>query len=211
MFRRSGLLEVAAFGMLAVLSFILLPLALALMATILCVVGLILFDARKNRMLLVMALRNISRKRSTTALAIAGLMIGTAIISSAFVVSDTMNNMTYKEYAQDFGEVDYIIQSPGQAGLNYFNETAIGPVIGELGSIPHVETAESAVQLDPGMMDNGSGLFSTSFEVFGFSSENLSRLGGVIDTGGHKITAAPPAGTVYMNQRGGHGPRRPCR
>jgi len=197
----AGVKEVAVCGLLVLLAFLFLPVALALLATILCIVGLLLFDARKNKMLLIMALRNISRKRSTTALAVGGLMIGTAIISAAFAVSDTMNNMTYKEYANDFGEVDYTIQSPGQGSLNNFNATALGPIVAQMKEVPHVETVETVVELNPGAMDNGTGLFSTSFLVVGMSSQNLSDLGGVYDTGGHRITQAPAGGTVYLNQK----------
>ena len=86
------LLTVTTIALMAV-ALITLPLTLAVLGVIALMVIYILADALGYRVLFKMALRNFTRRPATTAMVLAGLMVGTAIISASLVVGDTFDNM----------------------------------------------------------------------------------------------------------------------
>jgi putative ABC transport system permease protein len=104
---------------------ILLPLAAA--------VGVTLFDLLRRRSLRRMALRNVVRRPIEALLVVGGAALGTAIITSAFVVGDTFDTSIRDIARTQFGPVDEIIDTdgPGQ----------VGPVMAALGDdpVPHVD------------------------------------------------------------------------
>ena len=102
-----GILVLA--GLAIILSFLYLPVFIALLVVIVIAIALVLMDARNNRILLTMAMRNIIRRKWTTALILGGLMVGTAIISTSLVVGDTMDNMIVKQATNSLGEVDFSV------------------------------------------------------------------------------------------------------
>jgi len=117
-----------AIGIAAILlAFMMLPEFAALLIAILIFISLVLLDARRHMVLLTMALRNIVRKKGTTALVIGGLMVGTAIISSSLVVGNTMNNMVVKQVTNSLGEVDFAVGAQFN-GYYYFNDTDLDPL-----------------------------------------------------------------------------------
>ena len=78
--------------------------------------------ALTNRVIFKMAYRNFARRKAQSAIVVAGLMIGTAIISSSLVVGDTMRYLFENETYHSLGEVDeeiYGISPDG--GLQYFD------------------------------------------------------------------------------------------
>jgi hypothetical protein len=54
-------------------------------------IGVVAALALRNRFLARLGLRNLARRRGRAALIVAGLMLGTTIITSALVTGDTMN------------------------------------------------------------------------------------------------------------------------
>ena len=84
---------VAAYVIALVAALATLPTMLALTAALLLTILLVLADALGNRILFKMAVRNVVRRPGTTALVLAGLMVGTAIISATLVVGDTFDSM----------------------------------------------------------------------------------------------------------------------
>ena len=76
---------------------------------------IILILGLTNRIIFKMAARNFARRKAQSVIVIAGLMIGTAIISSALVVQDTMTNGFEVNVYHSLGEVDEEI-----LGLNSF-------------------------------------------------------------------------------------------
>src|SRR5262245_23630133 len=74
------------------------PVALALLAA----AGFMTFDFLRRRNLRRMALRNMVRRPTEAVLVVVGAALGTAIITSAFVVGDT-----FDASIRDFGRTDY--------------------------------------------------------------------------------------------------------
>ena len=82
------------------------PLQFCLTFIVLIIIIIIAALAMTNRIIFKMAVRNFSRRKLQSLIVICGLMIGTAIISSALVVRDTMKNAFEEEVYASLGEVD---------------------------------------------------------------------------------------------------------
>lgn len=69
--------------------------------------------ALRNRVLLRIGLRNVTRRGGRTALIVAGLMLGTAIVSAALVTGDTMSHTIRKEAVDALGRTDVVVSARG--------------------------------------------------------------------------------------------------
>ncbi len=130
------------FVVLTFLAFYYLPLTLFIVALIGLIVLFVLADAAGNRILFKMAIRNSARRKSATALVLAGLMVGTAIIAASLVVSDTLDNFIVGEVAKGYGAVDFFVGGPGDSNLGYYNYTDVAPVRDQVRDLSHVSGAE---------------------------------------------------------------------
>ena len=74
--------------------------------------------ALRQRTLATMALRNIRRRRGEAALVVAGALLGTAIITSSFVVGDVIEGSLSDVARTQYGPIDITITPAGDAGLD---------------------------------------------------------------------------------------------
>ena len=110
-------------------------LLVALLATVgaagLAVGGL----ALRNRVLVKLGVRNVSRRRGRSALIVVGLMLATTIVSAALTTGDTVSNTIRQTAVQQLGETDVVVSAKGAAsdlpgdlgaatGTAYFDEDA---------------------------------------------------------------------------------------
>src|SRR5690242_13277692 len=72
-------------------------------------------SAMRHRLLLRMAARNAWRRPKQTLTVVAGLMVGTAIISSALVAGDSARDAIRGYVYQSLGHVDESVSIPGYA------------------------------------------------------------------------------------------------
>lgn len=188
-------------GVLAIiLSFIFLPISFALLVVIVIVIGFILLDARKHRILMTMAIRNIVRRKGTTALVIGGLMVGTAIISTSLVVGDTMNNMIVKEATNSLGEVDFSVGATFD-GYRYFNDSFLNPLVDQFAAIQHVDASNTLIMDNAAILDNTSQLSNPSFVLLGLNETVVQNFGYFYDQDGNQMSVAPGLTEIYLNQR----------
>ena len=187
-------------GLIVVLSFLFLPLFIALLAVIVVAIAVVMIDARNNRILLTMATRNIVRRKWTTALILGGLMVGTAIISTSLVVGDTMDNMIVKQATVSLGEVDFGIGSEFN-GYRYFNDSFIGPLADQFGGIQNVEASHALLIDSVAIQDNVSSLSNPSFTLIGLNSTLVQAFGYFYDSEGNQLLESPDAGEIYLNER----------
>lgn len=130
---------------------------LILLIIVIIVTLIIAALAVTNRIIFKMAARNFTRRKAQSVIVIAGLMIGTSIISAALVVQDTMTYAFEVDVYRSLGEIDEDIWGLNQYGtVIYFNESiydeiafnlepvpeieAIAPVISDLGSVFDLNT-----------------------------------------------------------------------
>ncbi len=110
------------------------------------VVGVLLFISlammSRNPILVRMAVRNIGRRKTSFAIVIAGLMIGTAMISGSLVTGDTLTDLFTKGSYYAYGYADEVVYSrdPNSAGNTaqyvYFNYTVYTSLSNSLQSDP---------------------------------------------------------------------------
>ena len=80
--------------------------------------------ALRQRTLVTMAMRNIRRRRGEAALVVAGALLGTAIITSAFVVGDVIEGSFSDAARTQYGPVDVVVTTAGGADI-----TAVGEAV----------------------------------------------------------------------------------
>jgi putative ABC transport system permease protein len=95
-------------------------------AVLAALVGLLLLPllvtAVRQRALVTMARRNISRRRGEAALVVAGALLGTAIITSAFVVGDVIEGSFADGARTQYGPVDITLTAPAGLDVTQINE-----------------------------------------------------------------------------------------
>src|SRR6058998_2635971 len=92
--------------------------------------------AVRRRVLFRMAVRNAARRKAQVALAIAGLLVATSILSGSFVVGDSLHFAVRSEVFRNLDEIDETIVLGGQ--LEFYNETTFKQLAARTGDLPHV-------------------------------------------------------------------------
>ncbi|NLX47064.1 MAG: FtsX-like permease family protein [Euryarchaeota archaeon] len=195
--RAIDLLKAALVVLLAVLPWVFLGTAIALIANIALIVVVIVLDARKNSLVSVMAVRYALRRPATTALVIGGLMVGTAIVSATFAVSDTMDNLITGQVTEGLGDVDMVIGVEFSSSYVFTNESELEEVASNLTSLDGVEKVHSAVTEDVVINNARTGLFSLSNVALGFPDAAVLTFGG-FRSDGVPIDVAPSSGQAYV-------------
>ena len=119
------------------------PLAVGILIALAVLVGAVGALALRNRILLKLGIRNLTRRRARTALIVLGLMLGTAIISSALATGDTMSHTIRSSAITSLGETDELVSVSGAdvsaevqlgstTGVEYFSEDVFPEVEYEL-------------------------------------------------------------------------------
>src|SRR5690349_16819767 len=77
----------------------------------------------RNRITVRMSLRNFTRRKTSMAIVIAGLMIGTAMISGSLVTGDTLTNLFTRGAYTNYGYSDEVVYALNQTsgGYEFFN------------------------------------------------------------------------------------------
>jgi putative ABC transport system permease protein len=90
--------------------------------------------AMRDRSSLRMAVRNLSRRRTQTALIISGLTLATVLFSAAFTTGDTLTNSLRTKALEDIGRVDVVVraeQPASESGAPFGPGAAGGSVVPE--------------------------------------------------------------------------------
>jgi len=75
-----------------------------------------------------MASRNLRRRKLRVAIAVLGLLVGTATISSSLVVGDTLNHIFVQDVYERLDLVDELVANEFNGNLISFNES-VAPVL----------------------------------------------------------------------------------
>ncbi|HEY4632852.1 MAG TPA: ABC transporter permease, partial [Candidatus Limnocylindrales bacterium] len=93
------------------------PLAVTLAVALVAALGTLTALAARNLVFLKIGLRNIPRRRSRSALIIAGLMLGTAIIAASLLTGDTMATAVRGSVIKTLGPTDEVITAGTTANV----------------------------------------------------------------------------------------------
>ena len=171
--------------------------ALALLTDMLIVVAVVLLDARRHRLVSIMAIRYALRRPATTALVVGGLMVGTAIVSATFVVSDTLDNLIVGQATESLAEVDLVAGSEFGSFYIYVDEGDLDALAANLIALNGVEYASPAATESAVIFNTVSGLYSLSNTALGFEDEATQVFGG-LTSGGSVVDGAPGSGGIYI-------------
>jgi len=145
--------------------------------------------AIRRRYLARIALRNIYRRRTYTAIMTAGLMVATAMISASLVMGDTLDHIITRNYLDELGNVDVVVSVPDNAGiLTYFNESIFYENIlsaRAVGTLPDVDGAGPAIREWAAVLDQDSNVPVPRITLFGI--DPLHRVNPLVDENGDRI------------------------
>jgi putative ABC transport system permease protein len=113
--------------------------AVALAVLLVLTFATVAFLALRNRVFLRLGVRNVTRRRSRSALIVVGLMLATAIISSSLATGDTMSRTIRSSTLHALGNTDLMVSAEGaqvdptlaidtSAPASYFDEALYAPV-----------------------------------------------------------------------------------
>lgn len=199
MSRMAGPARVVMASLLILAPWAFLSTALSLLVDMLVVVAMVILDARRHRLVSIMAVRYALRRPATTALVVGGLMVGTAIVSATFVVSDTLDNLIMGQATESLAEVDLVVGSEFGSFYVYLEEGDLDALAANLTALDGLDHASPAVTESAVIFNTASGLYSLSNTALGFETGAIGILGG-LTSDGVPIESAPGSGGIYITE-----------
>jgi putative ABC transport system permease protein len=181
------------------------PIVSFLMLMVIILILIIAALGLSNRIIFKMAVRNFTRRKAQSVIVIAGLMIGTAIISSALVVSDTMTNTFEVDAYRSLGEVDEEIWGSETWSTvtfyRYFNESIYHTISENLSTVSGIESIAPVVIDIGAVFDIDTRLGEPIAMLMGLDSQVMrSTSFGDLDGKGF-FTDGLGVGEIAMNSR----------
>jgi len=175
--------------------------AITLLLVVAVICAIILVWTGRKRFPLRIGLGNFFRRKTQVAIVVAGLLIGTAIISSSFVISTTFDHTIKSEVYRTLDYVDEEVYSAGPDGrLINFSYSAFDEMNAHVRDMPHVSAMAPRYQLSASIIDTRSILFEPSGSVIGF--DPALDLGSFVKSGGSSWDGSGLSPTqVILNQQ----------
>ena len=175
---------------------------LALVAGIFGVLGWI---AWRNPLLVKMGLRNLTRRKTQTALIVIGLMLSTLIISAAFATGDTVGYSVTNAAYNDYGEADVIgafdreKADPSRDGLL---QQDIDAVRAAFEGDPEVDAITGVIRTPAPALNPTERLSEPAASFVGIDPETTDGFHQLIDQNGDLVSARDLGpDEVYISQR----------
>ncbi|MFO7792136.1 MAG: FtsX-like permease family protein [bacterium] len=149
-----------------------------LLGIIAVVVGIVLFDAYRHKILFRIGCRNIFRRKTNTVIVILGLMIATAIISSSFGVGDTMDNMVEDEIYSEWQQTDVTVYNTTVEG-NYvpIQHSTYKNLSSDISDIDNVDEVSGEVHGSLPVLNPDARLSQPSTRVIGMDLDDGEAFG----------------------------------
>src|SRR2546428_1230057 len=166
--------------------------------TLLGVVGLVCLVvvawAGRKRFPLRIGVGNFFRRKTQVAIVVAGLLIGTASITSSCVIQTTFDSTIRSAVlrALDFVDETIFVTSP-DGSRQPFNMSVYNTLAASLPSMPDVAAVAPRIQLTGGVIDRSPSLFAPTVTLVGFDAGK--DLGSFVRTDGTTWTGAGLGGT----------------
>ncbi|MFP4050593.1 MAG: FtsX-like permease family protein [Thermoplasmata archaeon] len=172
-----------------------------LLIIIAVVVGIVLIDALRHKVLFKIGLRNIFRRKTNTIIVILGLMIGTAIISSSFGVGDTMDNMVEGEIYEEWQETDVTIyNNTAQGNYQSMSLETFSDFKSDIESVKNVEGVSGEVHGSASVINPSSRLSEPNTKVIGMDLDSDEGFGPLYKDG-DEIKTSLSSGEVYITEK----------
>jgi len=177
--------------------------ALGPAVVVLVLAGIVAGLALRKPMLARMAARNLARRKGRVAIAVLGLLVGTAIISSSLVVGDTLNHIFVQNVYDRLDLVDETVSKEVDGNLLSFNESVVPALRSGLEdrSSPIDGLAPALVKRMPVRNPNGS-KGSQDVTVIGLDDAQEAGFGDLVRRDGAAVPLSTlPASSVILNER----------
>ena len=126
----------------------------------------------RDRITVRMSFRNFTRRKTSMAIVIAGLMIGTAMISGSLVTGDTLTNLFTRGAYYGYGYADEVVYVQSTTGYQFFNVSlshdlyqslSSSPTAGPYlrGVTPEILSAVTVKDSTKGIVQSGASLIGT--------------------------------------------------
>ena len=156
-------------------------------AFILFFLGLIMFLIR-DKIIVILGVRNIVLRKKYALLVILGLMIGTAVITSSLVVGDTMTTMVESEILETFHTTDEkIIDVKPTGERDYFNESVFDDLHSSL-DVPFIDGVAPSIRDRVAILNLETNLSDPSVLLVGVDFSTRESFGSFITLDGQEIT-----------------------
>src|SRR6266571_5226700 len=150
-----------------------------------------------------LAARNIGRRKSRVMIVVAGLLVGTAIISSSLVVGDTLGYIFLEDVYVRLGAVDEIVSNEFSGQLFSFSETNYTQIAGDLAAraTPIDGIAPALVKTMP-VRNVAGNKGNQQITIMGLNASHEGAFGPLTTIGGRPVDVDDLApGEVYANGR----------
>jgi putative ABC transport system permease protein len=154
----------------------------------------------RDKIITRLAVRNVRRRKASTALVVAGLFIGTAMITGAQVTGDTMNSLFTRPAHVSYGAVDEGVYSlDSQGGYALFNDSVYSQVAPRLLGINGVVGVTPMIVSGVSLFDNTSRVGQSGVALIGVDPNATAALGTFTSANGTAINPDTGAAGVILN------------
>jgi len=175
--------------------------AVFLLLVVAAICAVILVWTGRKRFPLRIGLGNFFRRKTQVAIVVTGLLVGTAIISSSFVINTTFDYTIKSEVFRTLDYVDEEVYAPKpDATLTNFTISVFDDLQANISHMPHVSAMAPRYQLGVSVMNVRSMLSEPTGTVVGF--DPVRDLGSFVKTDGSSWDGAGLGPTeVILNQQ----------
>ncbi len=149
-----------------------------------------------------LAARNIGRRRARVAIVIAGLLVGTAIISSSLVVGDTLRFIFLQDVYTRLDAVDEVVSNSFNGNLLSFPQTYETQIAANLAQVGTPVDGVAPILLKTMPVRNVAGnKGNQAITVMGLNASDEAGFGSLTTVGGRSVDVNDLAASrVYLNQ-----------
>ena len=167
--------------------------------------------ALRNRVFFRLGIRSLARRRGRTALIVAGLMLGTTIISAAFATGDTMSHTIRQSATAALGQTDEVIGAKGidaalaseggSTGWRYFPQGYADRLARDTRSSGLIDGVQPVIVEPVAVWNTTSRQSESRVTLFSTASDRMRGFGHISD-GGRAVTLGELyANEVYLNAK----------
>ncbi|HTT44597.1 MAG TPA: FtsX-like permease family protein [Thermoplasmata archaeon] len=169
---------------------------------ILFVIGLVtIYLAARHRLAFRIAMRNVRRGRGRTVLLIAGLLVGTTIVSGSLIVGDTVQQLVYHYTYIGAGYVDESITGTSESGgLAYYPYSVYSQVSSAVAGYSSIAGVTPEIIDGAAVYDRSTGTPETALNLIGVNGNQSAALGTFVADNGSSI-AGPLPGEVLLDDQ----------
>ena len=160
-----------------------------------------LFLASRHRLAFRIAMRNVRRGRGRTALLIAGLLVGTTIVSGSLIVGDTVQQLVYHyTYIGAGFDDESIAGTSPSGGLAYYPYSVYTEISTAVSGYAPIVGVTPEIIDGAAVYDRSTGIPETALNLIGVNGNQSAALGMFVADNGTGI-AGPLPGEVLIDDQ----------